>query len=48
MRKWTVAKDIKADRKAGIKQGSKRDVELDRKRGLLNKPAMKAAHRRAK
>lgn len=33
-KKMTYAQDMKADRKAGIKPGSKRDEALDRKRGL--------------
>lgn len=32
--KWTEKKDDAADRRAGIKQGSKRDVALDKARGL--------------
>lgn len=34
MAKWTEAKDKAADRRAGIKEGTRRDVALDRKRGL--------------
>ena len=45
---WTVKSDIASDKRLGIKQGSKRDDELDKKRGLLSKPAMKAAHKAAK
>ncbi len=45
-RRWTNASDNAADRKAGIKQGSKRDVALDRKRGVMNKK-MAATHRAA-
>lgn len=33
-RKWTEAADKAADKRAGIKEGSARDVALDRKRGL--------------
>lgn len=33
-KKWTLAKDEAADRKAGIKEGSKRDNALDKKRGV--------------
>lgn len=33
-RKWTESKDDAADRRAGIKQGTKRDVALDKARGL--------------
>ena len=33
-RKWTEAADAAADKKAGIKQGSKKDNALDRKRGV--------------
>jgi len=33
-KKWTEAKDLAADKKAGIKQGSKRDNALDRARGV--------------
>jgi hypothetical protein len=31
---YTAAEDRAADRKAGIKEGSKRDNALDRKRGV--------------
>lgn len=31
---WTVKSDAAADKKAGIKPGSKRDQALDKKRGL--------------
>lgn len=34
-KKWTVASDQADDRKRGIKQGSKRDLALDKKRGVL-------------
>ena len=34
MAKWTESKDKAADRRAGIKEGSKKDVALDRARGL--------------
>jgi hypothetical protein len=33
-KKWTPAADTAADRKAGIKEGSKRDNALDKKRGV--------------
>jgi hypothetical protein len=33
-KKWTAKADAAADRKAGIKEGSKRDNALDRKRGV--------------
>ena len=33
-KKWTEAKDRAADKRAGIKEGSARDVKLDRARGL--------------
>lgn len=33
-KKWTRATDDKADKKAGIKEGSKRDKQLDKKRGV--------------
>ena len=33
-KKWTPASDAKADKKAGIKPGSKRDNALDKKRGV--------------
>lgn len=36
-RKWTNASDAAADKKAGIKPGSKRDNALDRKRGVSTK-----------
>lgn len=31
---WTEKSDDKADKAKGIKQGSKKDVALDKKRGL--------------
>lgn len=34
---WTLAQDEAADRKAGIKEGSKRDNALDKKRGVAVK-----------
>ena len=33
-RKWTEKSDMAADKRAGIKQGSKKDNALDRKRGV--------------
>ena len=33
-KKWTEKSDDKADKKAKIKDGSKRDMALDKKRGL--------------
>jgi len=33
-KKWTEARDVAADRRAGIKEGSARDNALDRKRGV--------------
>ena len=33
-KKWTPSSDAKADKKAGIKPGSKRDNALDKKRGV--------------
>lgn len=33
-KKWTDMKDDKADKKAKIKEGSKKDVALDKKRGV--------------
>lgn len=33
-KKWTPKSDATADKKAGIKPGSKRDDALDRKRGV--------------
>ena len=46
-KKYTVKSDLAADKKAGIKQGSKRDVALDRKRGVMNKQ-MRQIHKRSK
>jgi len=40
-RKWTEAQDAAADKKAGIKQGSKKDNALDRKRGVPVRAARK-------
>ena len=37
-RKWTEAKDRAYDKARGIKEGSKRDNALDRKRGVPVKP----------
>lgn len=39
MAKMTPKQDAASDRKAGIKEGSKRDNALDRKRGVPVKPA---------
>jgi hypothetical protein len=33
-RKWTEAKDVAADKKAGIKEGSAKDNALDKARGV--------------
>ena len=33
-KKWTEAKDVAAEKKAGIKEGSARDNALDKKRGV--------------
>ena len=46
-KKWTAKADMAADKKAGVKEGSKKDVSLDRKRGVLNSKEMKAAHSKA-
>jgi hypothetical protein len=40
-KKWTEAADMAADKKAGIKQGSKADNALDRKRGVPVRAAKK-------
>lgn len=32
--KWTNAKDAAADKRAGVKPGSKRDNAIDKKRGV--------------
>jgi hypothetical protein len=41
-KKWTEAKDLTADKRAGIKQGSKADNALDKKRGVpVRKPGSK-------
>lgn len=40
-KKWTEAADMAADKKAGIKQGSKADNALDRKRGVPVRSAKK-------
>jgi len=34
MARFTEKKDAAADKKAGIKEGSKRDIALDKQRGL--------------
>jgi hypothetical protein len=33
-KKWTEARDVAADKRAGIKEGSPRDNALDKKRGV--------------
>jgi hypothetical protein len=33
-KKWTPAADTLADKKAGVKDGSKKDAALDKKRGV--------------
>ena len=45
---FTAKSDMAADRKAGIKEGSKKDLALDKKRGVINAPIQKAAHKGAK
>ena len=45
---WTAKSDMAADRKAGIREGSKADLALDKKRGVINAPIQKAAHKGAK
>jgi hypothetical protein len=40
-KKYTEAADEAADRRAGIKEGSKRDTSLDKKRGLPPDKPMK-------
>lgn len=40
--KWTEAKDDKADRKAGIKENSKADKAMDKKRGVPELPVKKS------
>lgn len=47
-KKWSVKADQASDRKAGIKEGGKRDVALDKKRGVLEKAEMRKAHAAAK
>ena len=37
-KKWTPEADAKADKKAGLKQGGKKDDALDKKRGVPAKP----------
>jgi hypothetical protein len=38
MKKFTAAMDDKMDKKAGIKEGSKKDKALDKKRGVPEMP----------
>lgn len=38
MAKMTPARDDKLDKKAGIKEGSKKDKALDKKRGVPEMP----------
>lgn len=40
-RKWTNQSDAAADKKAGIKPGSKRDNALDKKRGVSTRKKAK-------
>jgi len=40
-KKWTEREDMADDRKRGVRQGSKRDRELDKKRGLPKSHAKK-------
>jgi hypothetical protein len=40
-KQWTAAKDAAWDRAHGVKEGSRRDNALDRKRGVPIKPAPK-------
>jgi hypothetical protein len=40
-KKWTEKADTAADRRAGIKPGSKKDNALDRARGVPVRPAPK-------
>jgi hypothetical protein len=35
--KYTPSSDVRADKKAGIKPGSKRDIALDKSRGVKDK-----------
>ena len=37
-RKWTTEEDHEWDRKHGVKEGSRRDQELDRERSVPVKP----------
>lgn len=39
---WTVKSDDKADKKTGLKEGSKKDAALDKKRGVPEVPPFKA------
>jgi hypothetical protein len=39
--KMTMAKDMKNDTKAGLKEGGKKDAAKDKKLGLTANPAMK-------
>jgi|APCry1669191860_1035381.scaffolds.fasta_scaffold16143_4 hypothetical protein len=47
-KKWTEKSDDKSDKKAGIKDGSKRDMALDKKRGLPKDVVMKNAKKKSK
>jgi len=48
MAKFSPKADMAADRKAGIKEGSKKDLALDKKRGVIDAPVQKAAHKAAR
>lgn len=43
-KKWTEKSDRAADKRAGVKQGSKKDNALDRQRGVPVRPAVGAGH----
>ena len=47
-KKYTEKSDDRADKKAGIKDGSKRDMALDKKRGLPKDVVMKNAKKKSK
>jgi hypothetical protein len=44
---WTAKADMAADKKAGIKEGSKKDLALDKARGVDKTSTMRAAHKAA-
>ena len=47
-KKFTVKEDMAYDKAHGIKEGSKRDIALDKKRGVLAKELAMGLHKKVK